>query len=524
VNYQNYWNSTRAMESLQGSWQYENFSSATREDVSPLSPSSAPPSPTLYSHAHYTSSVVVPNHKLGGDVLEYNYNTNTFLLGGINSPSSDSPFIKDNGGTSLLSSVNSLAGIGTITPARSVTQSNNNHLMGHNINNINFSITNEMDDADLAWNDEESFNLEAFEDLGDFDVAEVNNLLADEVHPPITNNINNNSNNLLFATPVEPKINESSVPLTDHQEKIEPEKKSEELMYQFQTILKNLEASNDPTSNIDGDILDISGIFHTDELIELANDEGIDLGLLSPPEDDMMMEEDEDSDSDSSSSGSYRSSTLNSQEVYLVADTDSEMNVYLEDSIIVPSQSKSFIVPFSGPSSVASSSVVDDEDDRQDMTLDALLDGDVDSAVAMYPNSSIAVKRGRRFSKTLNEIPALPSSSTRSQGRSATVKAALTVQKPERRGRKPSSVINGKPWVHVKDKALRKKEQNKTAATRYRQKKKVEAEVSMHQEQELAVVFDKLLKQKEDLAKEISMVKSLLRAIFSAKKVQKKRR
>jgi len=92
-----------------------------------------------------------------------------------------------------------------------------------------------------------------------------------------------------------------------------------------------------------------------------------------------------------------------------------------------------------------------------------------------------------------------------------------TGAKSERRGRKPGPSRK----LPKKDKALRKKEQNKTAAVRYRQKKKVEFASVQETEKELQDKRDDLQKQKESLRREILMVKQLLRDIIRAKQSQK---
>jgi len=89
--------------------------------------------------------------------------------------------------------------------------------------------------------------------------------------------------------------------------------------------------------------------------------------------------------------------------------------------------------------------------------------------------------------------------------------------KPEN---KRSSTTGGrrkreKPLV---DKKIRKKEQNKTAATRYRQKKKMELVVTSEVEKVMQQENDVLQTQANDLAKQISIVKQLVRDIMNAKK------
>ncbi|XP_044009329.1 activating transcription factor of chaperone isoform X2 [Aphidius gifuensis] len=67
------------------------------------------------------------------------------------------------------------------------------------------------------------------------------------------------------------------------------------------------------------------------------------------------------------------------------------------------------------------------------------------------------------------------------------------------------------------DKKIRKKEQNKNAATRYRQKKKAEIKEIVGEEQELIDHNEKLNDQVKDLQREIGYLKGLMRDLFKAK-------
>lgn len=67
------------------------------------------------------------------------------------------------------------------------------------------------------------------------------------------------------------------------------------------------------------------------------------------------------------------------------------------------------------------------------------------------------------------------------------------------------------------DKKSRKKEQNKNAATRYRQKKKAEVEVAMDEERELQEVHSSLEVKCADVQREIKYLKSLMRDLYKAK-------
>lgn len=69
----------------------------------------------------------------------------------------------------------------------------------------------------------------------------------------------------------------------------------------------------------------------------------------------------------------------------------------------------------------------------------------------------------------------------------------------------------------VEDKKVRKKEQNKNAATRYRQKKKQEIKEILGEERELTDYNEKLKNQVTDLQREIGYLKGLMRDLFKAK-------
>lgn len=75
-----------------------------------------------------------------------------------------------------------------------------------------------------------------------------------------------------------------------------------------------------------------------------------------------------------------------------------------------------------------------------------------------------------------------------------------------------------KPYSrNVDDRRSRKKEQNKNAATRYRQKKKAEIEVLLNEEQELRKRHTELGEKCSDVQREIRYIKGLMRDLFKAK-------
>ncbi|KAL1450453.1 hypothetical protein WDU94_002819 [Cyamophila willieti] len=85
--------------------------------------------------------------------------------------------------------------------------------------------------------------------------------------------------------------------------------------------------------------------------------------------------------------------------------------------------------------------------------------------------------------------------------------------------RSRAATAGAKPYarkssVPPEDKKLRKKEQNKNAATRYRIKKKQEVEVILGEEKGLEDKNADLVKQVEDLQREISFMKKFMRDFF----------
>ncbi|XP_017766257.1 PREDICTED: activating transcription factor of chaperone isoform X2 [Eufriesea mexicana] len=92
-----------------------------------------------------------------------------------------------------------------------------------------------------------------------------------------------------------------------------------------------------------------------------------------------------------------------------------------------------------------------------------------------------------------------------------------------KKGTKQSTCITAKhrqkPYSRpsIEDKKVRKKEQNKNAATRYRQKKKQEIKEIIGEERELTENNEKLKNQVTDLQREIGYLKGLMRDLFRAK-------
>jgi len=82
-----------------------------------------------------------------------------------------------------------------------------------------------------------------------------------------------------------------------------------------------------------------------------------------------------------------------------------------------------------------------------------------------------------------------------------------------------SSKHRHKPYSRssLEDKKVRKKEQNKNAATRYRQKKKQEIKEIQGEERELVEHNEKLKEKMKSLQQEIGYLKGFMREVFKAK-------
>lgn len=69
----------------------------------------------------------------------------------------------------------------------------------------------------------------------------------------------------------------------------------------------------------------------------------------------------------------------------------------------------------------------------------------------------------------------------------------------------------------TEDRKYRKKEQNKNAANRYRQKKKAEIEIFLEEERDLAKRNEELQSEYTDVRREIKYLKDLMRELYKAK-------
>lgn len=131
------------------------------------------------------------------------------------------------------------------------------------------------------------------------------------------------------------------------------------------------------------------------------------------------------------------------------------------------------------------------------------------------------------FEQTLNiSIPSFCIDSEGESTCSTSLNDSLdsTPTTPRRRGRKPQTVVepvssrkSRKKTAKPEEKRLRKKEQNKTAATRYRIKKKAELDLLLDEEAKLEERNRELQKQYDDLASEIRYLKKLFGEVITGR-------
>ncbi|ODM94614.1 Activating transcription factor of chaperone [Orchesella cincta] len=163
---------------------------------------------------------------------------------------------------------------------------------------------------------------------------------------------------------------------------------------------------------------------------------------------------------------------------------------------------------------------LDYELSKNDETLNALLKGDVPAAKSCISSPAYVQEAFSPVSNFSSE-----DDETNMMEEDAAVEVIETTKpaapvKQERRGRKPAKAYKD-PLTYVRDKALRKKEQNKTAATRYRQKKKQELNVTLTEEEELQKVHDDLDKERESVAGELRIIRALLRQMLEVRRKKK---
>jgi hypothetical protein len=345
------------------------------------------------------------------------------------------------------------------------------------------SVKVEFNDFGLNWN-EESVNLNLFEELAEIEYTPPS---SPKRSSPAANlpSTSNAVNIQLLSQPVHTlngQVSESSADISS-------------LTAEFQAILDSLPKDSDntealshvlqiagiPTTIIDGEALvpvelDLTGITQSDLLNNNIDMEDID---------NVYVQDMSDNDSD----------IIEESELYEISNQGSPAYSVHSNSNFGP---------------MLTTTVVDQHSEAAQKILDALLLGDVATAETYLPDISRSDEEDDDSSMSSEDsyhpLPSPPRA------------RPVVEKKPERRGRKPTKKVTKGSSGYVKDKIIRKKEQNKTAATRYRQKKKLEFSVILESEAELQQEHDNLEKKKDDLQREILMVKQLLRDVIQSRK------
>jgi hypothetical protein len=147
--------------------------------------------------------------------------------------------------------------------------------------------------------------------------------------------------------------------------------------------------------------------------------------------------------------------------------------------------------------------------------LDSLIQGDVEEGVILDEIADLALPTEKSESFIyLTSVPSVGSNSSfESESQSSEtdqhrrISRIASVTKPSTRGRKAK--------IRPEDRRDRKKEQNKTAATRYREKKKLELEILLEEEAQLEKRNGQLRRKHDSLAQEVRLMRKLMRDFFS---------
>lgn len=348
------------------------------------------------------------------------------------------------------------------------------------------------------WN-EATVNLELFSELSDLDFVQPPTPAP--ASPDFASYQNQNQNLSHF---IETASNASSYPPSPIQEPAAPVNEYspevfDKLSAEFQAILESLP----PQTQIEGNHLNDNAF---DDLVEISGIPAIPIQSPSylnnlPIESNnyggysgMVFAMDEDSNNTNAGSIYYSSS-------------ESEAGSY-------------------SPNTLISDETMEENADAAEKILDALLSGNLPEAESYMPivstfptgdNNTILISSPTSFSSPVQTI----GGSANTIGNGILKKQQQQQSKPKSEGRR----TKGRRGLSgIADKSLRKKEQNKTAATRYRLKKKMEAVVTTEVENTMQKANDVLQAESNDLAKQISIVKQLLRDIRSAKQMSRNSR
>lgn len=156
---------------------------------------------------------------------------------------------------------------------------------------------------------------------------------------------------------------------------------------------------------------------------------------------------------------------------------------------------------------------IDELDELVDSRAEAFIASSIDDDSSSYSGSSLSCfsPHSEISTSTTDDSDWTPSAGASQKNKSRGAVGNALKAKP---------ISKRKPRLNRRsheDRQSRKKEQNKSAANRYRLKKKAEIEILCDEEQTLMKQNEKLSAEEADVNRELKVLKSLLRDLFRAK-------
>jgi len=234
------------------------------------------------------------------------------------------------------------------------------------------------------------------------------------------------------------------------------------------------------------------------------------------------------------------------QELYPVQDDFASVKLD-ESPVIIPADSEELLQSLeqlleqiqaeqanSPAENIAAQIVQDVDEDVTSALLDSLMEADVEEDQILDELADFSLVLMDPVQVT-SSIIANPSTSTISShynnSNSSSESDDIEWAPPVASSRKSRAAVSSsqtvsqrkprKRTIKTEDRRMRKKEQNKTAATRYRIKKKAELEILLEEEAELEQQNQQLQKRHDDLANEVRYLKKLMRELFTSRSVKR---
>jgi len=348
-----------------------------------------------------------------------------------------------------------------------------------------------QNDLGLNWN-EESVNLELFSELSELDYV--------SPATPVSEEFTNQQNVSQFVETI-------TIPTSPLEQPEYSPEVYDKLSAEFQAILESLPPANAGNTSTDefDDLIAISGIpapAHFQEtqqcITNTTNNSFMESQQAVVVNDSSML-----MDLDFTGNGNNYSGVISLDET--------SNNSHTSAASIFYAGAES-----DGGAMNISEEILEENADAAEKILDALLLGNLVEAQSFLPSMlTLPIDNAITFNAAAPiEVIAIPSTS-------AVVQSQEAKPKSETKRTKSSGGRRRNGLNTIVDKSLRKKEQNKTAATRYRLKKKMESVETSEVENKMQAENDVLQAESNDLARQITIVKQLLRDIMESKKSTK---